>query len=444
MSREQEVWVYADINADPVYVGRLFTRARSNRESASFAYDPSWLYRDDAYAIDPALPLGDGVQHTHGNRPLFGAFTDCAPDRWGRTLMARAEVQRARQEGATPRKLQEVDYLLRVNDFARQGALRLARPENPGITFESAATDRPIPPLVELNRLLTAASHLEAKTDTAAELQALLDPGSSLGGARPKASVIDDDGGLSIAKFPSNQDDYNKVRWEAVALTLAENAGLAVPQWRVENVAGKDVLLMGRFDRQGKARIPYQSAMTMLEATDNEQRSYLEIADALSQWGATPDRDKAALWRRIAFNVLISNTDDHLRNHGFLHTTGIGSRNGQAAGWRLSPAFDMNPVPADQGQRVLRTAIDIENSEASLELALEQADYFGLTADQAVAIASEVGRATAQWQEVATRLGLTSPECRRMESAFEHSELEFALSRTANPHPNGELSPSNR
>ncbi|MDN5939094.1 MAG: HipA domain-containing protein [Salinisphaera sp.] len=332
--------------------------------------------------------------------------------------MARAERRRARQVKETPRTLREADYLLRVNDYARQGALRFCLPQRVGV-FQAPSTDKPIPPLVNLASLLSAAAHVETDTDTIEDLRLLLQPGSSLGGARPKASVLDANGKLAVAKFPSDGDDYNLVRWEGVALALAAMAGIQVPDWRIEPVAGKDVLLLTRFDRQGSARVPYQSAMTMLGASDNEDHSYLEIADCLNRFGANPAKDKAALWRRIVFNILITNTDDHLRNHGFLRESGLG--------WQLSPAFDMNPVPTDIGPRFLRTAVGIDDDEASLVLALEQADYFQLGQSDAKRIAAEVGAATAQWRDVAKRLGIAAIECQRMASAFEHTDLEHAL-----------------
>ncbi len=251
-----------------------------------------------------------------------------------------------------------------------------------------------------------------------------LAPGSSLGGARPKASVRDRDGHLAIAKFPNKGDEYNTVLWEAVALTLAARAGIPVPSWRLETVADKAVFLLRRFDREQGARIPFVSAMSMLDARDTEARSYLEFVDILRQHGAAPKQDMHALWRRIVFNILISNTDDHLRNHGFLWAG--------PAGWRLSPAYDLNPVPTDIKPRVLSTAIDLDDGTASLKLALEVSGYFELTADEARRIAAEVGKAVAAWRKVAASLGLTRAEIDRMASAFEHEDLKAAL---AQPKP---------
>jgi len=272
---------------------------------------------------------------------------------------------------------------------------------------------------VELKRLLSAAEHFIDKSDSDEDLRLLLAPGSSLGGARPKASVRDRDGRLAVAKFPHKDDEFDAVRWEAVELSLAGKAGIPVPPWRVEEVAGKSILLLRRFDRDGDMRIPFLSSMSMLGARDNETRSYLEFVDALRQYGATPKSDMRALWRRIVFNVLTSNTDDHLRNHGFLYAG--------PDGWQLAPAYDLNPVPVDIKPRVLATAIDLDDSTASLGLALSVAGYFELNDEEARGIAAEVGRAVRGWSEEAGRLRIAPAEIERMASAFEHDDLQEAL-----------------
>jgi serine/threonine-protein kinase HipA len=256
-------------------------------------------------------------------------------------------------------------------------------------------------------------------SDTDEDLRLLLAPGSSLGGARPKASVRDRDRHLAVAKFPHKGDEIDTVRWEALALSLAGKAGVPVPAWRVEDVAGRSVLLLRRFDRVSAVRVPFVSALSMLGANDNEMRSYLEFVDALRQYGAAPKEDMRALWRRIVFSILISNTDDHLRNHGFLYAG--------PDGWRLSPAYDLNPVPVDVKPRVLTTAIDLEDGTASLERAMDVASYFELDARAATRIAGEVGRAVATWRAEAARLRLATAEIDRMASAFEHEDLHAAL-----------------
>jgi serine/threonine-protein kinase HipA len=272
--------------------------------------------------------------------------------------------------------------------------------------------------------LLAASERYLADQETAEDLRLLLAPGSSLGGARPKASVRDSSGALLIAKFPKrNEDDYRVVAWEAVALQLARDAGIRTTESRLDRVADNDVLLVTRFDRdvtdKGVRRIPYLSAMSMLGVVDGERRSYVEIADALRAHGAAATQDLAELWRRIVFSVLISNTDDHLRNHGFLYTG--------ATGWRLSPVFDVNPVPTDIKYRVLSTAINVDGDPtASLDIALEVAPQFGLKATDAKRIAAEVGVAAAQWHTVASRFGIVSSEIERMRSAFEHDDAKAA------------------
>jgi serine/threonine-protein kinase HipA len=306
-----------------------------------------------------------------------------------------------------------------VDDEARQGALRFAEGEGGPFLAEGPTK---IPPFIELPRLLSAADHVLSNTDSDEDLRLLLAPGSSLGGARPKASVRDREGQLAIAKFPNEGDEMNIVLWEAVALTLAARAGIAVPSWQLETVAGKPVLLLRRFDREGGTRVPFLSAMSMLDPKDNEVRSYLEFVDILRQHGASPKKDMHELWRRIVFSILISNTDDHLRNHGFLWTG--------SAGWRLSPAYDLNPVPTDIKPRVLTTAIDLDDGTASLKSALQVAGYFELDAAQAHRIAAQVGRATSAWRWEAKKLGLTAAEIDRMASAFEHSDLKEASALT--------------
>jgi len=330
--------------------------------------------------------------------------------------MRRAEARRAKNAKEKARTLYERDYLLMVNDETRQGALRFCLA--PGEPFLSN-TGTPVPPVIDLPRLLSATDALLADADTAADLRLLLAPGSSLGGARPKASVREKDGALAIAKFPKADDGYPTVVWEYVALQLAQSAGLTVPHVRLESIAKRSVLILKRFDRAEGERIPFLSAMSMLNAKDNEVRSYLELMDALRQHGAAPKQDGVELWRRIVFSILISNTDDHLRNHGYL-------LEGQK-GWRLSPAYDLNPVPVEIKERILSTAVTEEDATASLELALSVADHFGLKASQAKTVAAEVGKAVKGWRKVAEGAGLKKGQIEAMSSAFEHEDLTLAL-----------------
>ena len=418
---ERRVLVFLDLPAaGPQRVGTLWTRVRKGRESGTFQYDPSWLERPDRFALQPALTLDAGEHHTAPGKALFRALGDSAPDRWGRVLMRRAERMAAKHEGRAPRTRFEIDYLLGVVDVARQGALRFRLADDPDSPFLAAEGEgTTIPPLVELSALLTATDRLEGDDISADQLRLLLAPGSSLGGARPKASVRDLDGHLAIAKFPHKSDDIDVVRWEGVALTLAQRAGITVPQWRIESVDGRPVVLLRRFDRLGDQRVPFLSAMSMLGASDGETHSYLEFVDVLRQHGARPAEDMRELWRRIVYGVLISNTDDHLRNHGFLWAG--------EAGWTLSPAYDLNPVPIDLKPRVLSTAIDLDSAEASFELALAVAEYFELDAAAAAGIGREVAEAVATWRDVAAQHGLPREQVDRMESAFEHEDLQRAM-----------------
>lgn len=412
---DREVLVYVDTGDQPRLAGHLWARTRKGRATASFEYDPAWLEDPQRFSLEPALTLGPGAFHT--DKALFGAIGDSAPDRWGRVLMQRAERRRTQLAGETPRTLTEIDYLLRVNDEARQGAFRFAFDE--GEPFLATQDDHPIPPLISLPRLLSAAERVGSNDESDEDLRLLLAPGSSLGGARPKSSVRDRDGQLAIAKFPHKDDETHTVLWEAVALTLAAKAGLRIPTWRLEEVAGRAVLILRRFDRDNGNRIPFLSAMSMLGAEDRDVRSYLEFVDALRQHAAALKSDARELWRRIVFSILISNTDDHLRNHGFLYAG--------PNGWRLAPAYDLNPVPVDIKPRVLTTAIDYDDGTASLDLAMSVAGYFELSAQDAREIAAEVGKAVSTWRSVATGFGLSKAEIDRMASAFEHEDLEATL-----------------
>ena len=416
---DRELEVHIDWQGETLRLGRLWTRARGARETASFEYDRGWIERRDAFALDPQLPLTGGQFHRDGG--LFNAFTDPAPDRWGRNLLSRRERRQARAEGRAPRTLLDADFLTLVEDETRLGSLRFR--DVGGETFLSK-TEHPVPPLVALPRLLKAANRVLADQESDDDLRLLLAPGSSLGGTRPKASVRDNDGRLLIAKFPSQTDDWPVPRWEAVAMTLAERAGIVVSPWRLVPVARRPVFMMNRFDRQADGqRVPFMSALTALGAADGESRSYLELVDVLRQGGASVDEDAAQLWRRMVFNILISNTDDHLRNHGFLR---------EARGWRLSPAYDLNPVPTDVKPRVHCLTFNELDDEASVDTALAIAPAFGLSHAKALVILADLGAAVAGWREAAVRCGLAPAQIRRMESAFEHKDLWKA---TGGPPP---------
>lgn len=405
-----DVSVAVEINGITDHLGVLFTHRRGQTESSTFSYDQQYVAREDAYAIDPELPLSTSRVQSRVGEAMFGALSDCTPDRWGRTLVKRREDRQARSDGRTPRQLGEVDYLLGVRDDLRQGALRfrLGRgDEGPYLAQE----DSGVPALTDLPELMDLAARAEADTADLPDLLRLVRLGSSLGGARPKAHVRVADGTLAIAKFPSAaHDTWNVMAWEKVAHDLARSAGITVPRTTLLNLAGRSVLLIDRFDRRADGtRIGYLSAMTMLEASDGDQRSYLELADVVETTSDTASADLQQLWRRIVFSVLISNTDDHLRNHGFLHA--------HHASWRLAPAFDINPNP-DPGGRYLSTAISFGDDEASVALALEVAPYFRLDPDRAASVLAEVAAAVSPWRAVAGKIGLSSREIEGMTPAF--------------------------
>lgn len=400
--------VIVQIGGEDVPAGRLWAHRRGRVESATFAYLPAYLAHVERYALDPQLPMLAGQQQTPAGQALFGAFSDAAPDGWGRRLIQRNELRRARELGAARRSIAEIDYLLGVRDDLRQGALRFRDPEKGAYL---AAHRGGVPHLIELRRLLAAAEQLERDDVSDEDLRLLLEGGSSLGGARPKAHVIDEHDRLGIAKFPAPAgDEWDVVAWEAVALELAREAGIRVPPFELHRIDGKAVLVIERFDREGRTRLGYVSAMTMLEATDGQQGTYLEIAGAIEERCAFPQADLRELWRRIVFSRLISNTDDHLRNHGFIAKS--------TAGWSLAPAFDLNPNP-EPGRKRFSTTIDGSESRDELQIAAESATLFRLTPEEARTAIAEVRAAIARWREVAARFGLAQEEVERMREAFE-------------------------
>lgn len=401
-------------------VTRKIGHARSNRargkETVLFEYADEWLRDADCFELEPDLPLTRGGFAPPAGQAIHGSLGDSAPDTWGRRLMQRAERRQAEREGRAVRTLMESDYLLGVSDETRLGALRFRRAGEEAFLADS---HRGIPALMDLGRLLESTERLLRDEETDEDLQLIFAPGSSLGGARPKASVIDQHGRLSIAKFPKDSDEYSMETWEEIALRLADRAGIVTARHELLRVAGKSVLLSRRFDREDRRRIPFLSAMALLGAKDGQTGSYPEMVDALARHGAQAKKDAQALYRRVAFNVLVSNVDDHLRNHGFLRV--------EKSGWTLSPAYDLNPVPADLKARVLATNIDLEESTCSIDLLESSADYFALSLAEARIILKEVATATSSWRAVAREVGATPAEIHRMASAFEHDSLQQAL-----------------
>ena len=408
---EQPIEVDVQIGGQDLPAGRLWRHHHGQRESATFSYREDYLQRANAYELDPRLPLQSGQHQTTLGQALFGAMSDCAPDGWGRRLVRRVEAERAREASTQQRALTEIDFLLGARDDLRQGALRFrARDGEQYLAVDAEG----VPDLIMLPRLLNATEELERNEPTSEDLRLLLHGGSSLGGARPKAHVLDTHGHLGIAKFPSpNIDEWDVIRWEAVALELAKAGGINVPEHELHVVEDRPVLVVRRFDRDTSGRVGYLSAMSMLQARDGEQASYLEIAEAIEERSPEVNADLRELWRRIIFTILISNTDDHLRNHGFLRKS--------TAGWSLSPVFDLNPNPEGAAKQ-LATAIDEHNAQASLATALNVAGLFRLSEADARQIVDELSTATARWQEVARAMGLATPELRRLAPAFEHEQ----------------------
>lgn len=411
-----DIEVHIDLNGTTRPIGIAHANQVRGSETVVFEYIETWLDDPERFSIEPALVLTRGGFAPPQGQTIFGSLGDSAPDTWGRRLMQRAERRLADQEKRQVRTLTETDYLLGVADATRLGALRFRRV---GEDVFQAPVRAGVPAVIELGRLLQVTERILRNEETDEDLQIIFAPGSSLGGARPKASIIDQHGHLSIAKFPKETDEYSVETWEEIALRLAERAGIATPHHELVEVAGKAVLLSRRFDRVGKTRLPFLSAMAMNGSRDGERGSYPEIVDSLTEHGARAKADASELYRRVAFSVLISNVDDHLRNHGFLWAG--------KDGWALSPAYDLNPTPVDLKARVLTTNIDLDEGTCSLDLLESASEYFSLAQADARAIIKEVATATSGWREIARNTGARSAEIDRMASAFEHDELTKAL-----------------
>ena len=409
------IYVYECWSSDqPSLMGCLFVDAMRGKESCSFEYDPEWLKTHPGqYFLDPDLQLYRGRQYVPMDKVLFGIFADSCPDRWGRMLMRRREAILAAREGRKPKALSETDYLLGVHDEGRMGALRFSLQE--GGPFLSCDSGMAAPPWVALRELEAASLAFEQDEDTLNDrwLRQLLAPGSSLGGARPKATVRAADGTLWIAKFPSKQDEQDTGAWEQVAHELAVKCGLNVPESQLMRFSDAgSTYLVKRFDRAGMRRIHFSSAMTMLGKTDGaDDGSYLDLVDFITKAGASPSEDLEELWKRIVFSMAISNTDDHLRNHGFLLTE---------KGWRLSPMYDVNPVPYGE---TLSLNVSLDDSRMDLDLAFEVASFFGIKREKAENSAKKMLLTIrSQWRDIATTCGLKREAQNEMALAFSLSD----------------------
>lgn len=412
------IYVYKDWDTStPEKIGTIYVEGGKGKEVISFEYDDSWLEKVDASLIfDPDLMLYKGRQYTPLDKPMFGIFADSCPDRWGRTLMKRREALLAKKEDRKPKRLTDIDFLLGVYDETRMGGLRFSVNEDG--PFLSDDKELATPPWTTLRKLESASLAFEKNEDGMEEkwLKQLFAPGSSLGGARPKASVSAPDGSLWIAKFPSKHDDTNVGAWEMVVHDLAVMCGLNVPEAKLENFSKiGSTFLVKRFDRDGEKRIHFASAMTLLGKNDGanaaDGSSYLELVSLIRKYGATPKKDLLELWKRIVFNMAVSNTDDHLRNHGFVLTN---------EGWCLSPLYDVNPN--SEGD-VLSLNVDEYNNLIDFEVALDVAPTFGIGEKQARVYLDEIKNIVENnWRILAKKYGLTRGEIGRMSPAF---DMEF-------------------
>ena len=389
--------IYIDQGGKTHLVGRCRYVAKHRGQSSVFEYADEWLDNPDAFALDPAnLPLDGGQLYTTSDKSaLPGALRDTAPDRWGQQL-----IKRAFRKAGEERALSEIDYLLAITDQTRIGALRYKREAED--SFDHDIGHYRVPPLIRLPALMNAADAVQTNTETAEDLKLLLNEGSPLGGARPKSSVIDNDGALSIAKFPKPDDDRSIPHGEVLAMKLADKAGLSVSAARLEDVAGRPVALITRFDRRDGQRIPFLSAMSLLGLNDGDEATYTDIAECIRMYSSEPVADLHELWRRIVFGVSIGNLDDHLRNHGFLYD--------KDDKWRLSPAYDLNPVPFMEKTRELATWISEEGPDADLDIARRAAPFFALKENQAEAIIIQVTAALKGWQNTARQLGMSAAD----------------------------------
>lgn len=399
----------------PVLMGLLHRQQSGSGEIFSFEYDHAWLEQPEVFSFDPDLALAAGPQYPAPQRKNFGIFLDSAPDRWGRVLMQRRENARARHEKRKPRALTEWDFLLGVRDETRLGALRFR--EKPNSPFIDSDAQFAAPPLTSLRELQAASLQFEKHIDDEENplyekwLTQLFAPGSSLGGARPKASVRDEAGTLCMAKFPSRNDTRDMGGWELVALSLARKAGILVPDARPLRIAESPytTFLVKRFDRsRTRGRLAFVSAMTLTQHTDGETgASYLELVDLLQTRGADTRADCFQLFRRVVFNILIHNTDDHLRNHGFFIEEG---------GIRLSPAYDVNP---SIDRRELMLAINEVETSCDVSIAMEASRDYGLNVREAADVVTQVRSAVVGWREEATRLNIPKAEQELMANAFQ-------------------------
>ncbi|PQJ08780.1 toxin HipA [Flavipsychrobacter stenotrophus] len=412
-NQKRDIFVYAHWKGmhEPKCIGILSAHQAKGRKAFSFEYDTDWISSKEQLLLDPDISWYKGHQYPVG-KENFGLFLDSMPDTWGRTLMKRRAAQNASAEGWPSPTLYDVDFLLGVYDKSRMGALRFKLERDGPLLDDNDQS--PAPPWSSIRELQHGAELLESEDDNDEVrkwLNILLAPGSSLGGARPKANILDDNGNLWIAKFPSKGDSIDKASWEYLAYKLALSAGIEMSESKIEKVSGKyNTFFTKRFDRAGAERIQFASAMTMTGQNEDTIRdnpsSYLDMAEFIQFNGAQSKKDLHQLWRRISFHIAISNTDDHLRNHGFILTD---------KGWLLSPAYDINPSIDKDG---LALNIDTENNALDFELAISVGEYFQLTKVEMTTILNEIKVVVSNWKKVANEIGISRAEQELMKSAF--------------------------
>ena len=413
VSKEKTIFVYDDFSMqNPTLMGILYVNSLKGGESYSFEYDREWLKKTSLkITLDPELMPYSGRQYPFG-KAIFGLFSDSSPDRWGRVLMNNRERILAGKEGRKPAKLYDSDYLLGVYDETRLGGIRFKT--EPNGAFLSDDKETAAPPWASLRTLEEASRNFENEDTALSEkwLNQLIRPGSSLGGARPKATVIDPNEQLWIAKFPSKNDENDSGAWEMITHDLAEICGLHVPEAKLEKFSNLgSTYLVKRFDRILNKRVHFASAMTLLGKTDGtsaaDGTSYLDIAAFIKSYGAQPKRDLIELWKRIVFNMAVSNTDDHLRNHAFIFTEN---------GWELSPLYDVNPIPYGDE---LSLNVDEEDNSINIDLAIEASVRFGISETDATTYAKNILSVVKEnWEKRATALGLSRRLIEEMRPAF--------------------------
>ncbi len=419
MAQQKDIYVYMDWfeSEEPIFMGVLHSEVIRGKEVFSYENDSAWLKHKQFRALDPNLSEFAGKQYLPEDKSNFGLFLDSAPDRWGRTLIRRREAITARTENRPSRILTEADFLMGIYDGNRMGALRFKL--SPKGEFMDNNKALATPPWASIRELEHASLQLEneEQQNTAEHIQwlnMLIAPGSSLGGARPKANILDEKGHLWIAKFPSGNDTKNMGAWEFTTAKMAQRCGIMMSECKAQKFNSRHhTFLTRRFDRNDEGRrIHFASAMTLLGYTDGASHtdgaSYLELAEWIMSNCDNTDQNLEQLWRRIIFNIAVSNCDDHLRNHGFILTD---------KGWQLSPAYDINP---DENGIGLKLNISEDDNSLDFGLALSTAKYFGLTDDRAKMILSEIKSVVSNWRKYAVECDISRPEQELSAGAFRY------------------------